>query len=155
MNISAIANTMTTQNTTGAPQSVDYKAFLQLLVAQMKNQDPTAPMESTDYVAQLATFSQVEQSVEINKKLTEMLQASTMAQATGLIGKVVESMDGEISGVVRQVEIYSDGIVAVLDGGEKLAITPGVIIRDADYTPPPGDETPGDDEQPGGDEQAA
>lgn len=153
MNISAIANTMTTQNATGAPQSVDYKAFLQLLVAQMKNQDPTAPMESTDYVAQLATFSQVEQSVEINKKLTEMLQASSMAQATGLIGKVVESMDGKISGVVRQVEIYSDGIVAVLDGGEKLAITPGVIIRDADYTPPPEDGAPDDGEVP--DEQEA
>ena len=35
--------------------TVDYQAFLKLLVAQMKNQDPTSPMESTDYVAQLAT----------------------------------------------------------------------------------------------------
>src|SRR5690606_41340802 len=104
MNISAIANTMTTQNTTGAPQSVDYKAFLQLLVAQMKNQDPTAPMESTDYVAQLATFSQVEQSVELNKKLTAPLQASTIAQATRPNRTVVETQDGQTSGDARQAE---------------------------------------------------
>lgn len=152
MNVSAITGSLNAQNATGTPQSVDYQAFLRLLVAQMKNQDPTAPMDSTDYVAQLATFSQVEQSVQINNKLTEMLQTSSMAQATGLIGKVVESMDGEISGLVRQVEIYSDGIVAVLDSGKKLAITPGVIIRDADYTPPPA-ETPGDEET-GGEEAA-
>ena len=42
---------------------VDYQSFLKLLVAQMKNQDPTDPMDSTQYVAQLAAFSQVEQAV--------------------------------------------------------------------------------------------
>src|SRR3712207_8435764 len=38
--------------------------FLKLLMAQMKNQDPTEPMKSTEYMAQLATFSQVEQRSE-------------------------------------------------------------------------------------------
>lgn len=154
MNISAITSSFGAQNATGSPQSVDYQAFLQLLVAQMKNQDPTSPMDSTDYVAQLATFSQVEQSVQINNKLSEMLQASSMAQATGLIGRFVESMDGEVGGIVRQVEIYSDGIVAVLDNGDKLAITPGVIIRDADYTPPPEDGPPEDDGESGHEQSA-
>ena len=45
---------------------MDYNAFLKLLIAQMKNQDPTEPMTSTQYMAQFATFSQVEQSIKTN-----------------------------------------------------------------------------------------
>ncbi len=129
-------------STVGGPQTVDYETFLKLLVAQMRNQDPTSPMESTDYVAQLATFSQVEQSIQMNKKLDEMMQANSLSQASGLIGKEIESMDGAVKGIVRQVELYTDGIVAVLDNGDKVAMTPGVVIRDPDFTPPPSDDTP-------------
>jgi flagellar basal-body rod modification protein FlgD len=145
MNVSAIANATAaaqTANTT-APQTVDYQSFLKLLVAQMKNQDPTQPMDSTDYVAQLATFSQVEQSVQINSKLENMLQSSSLAQATGLIGKYVEAMDGSIEGVVKHVEIYSDGVMAVLENGGKIQVQAGIIVRDGDYTPPPETENDG------------
>jgi flagellar hook assembly protein FlgD len=56
------ARTATASTTASAP-SVDYGAFLQLLVAQLKNQDPSKPMDSTQYMAQLASFSQVEQTI--------------------------------------------------------------------------------------------
>lgn len=52
-----------------AGSSLDQEAFLQLLITQMKTQDPTKPMESTEYMSQLASFSQVEQSVQLNSKL--------------------------------------------------------------------------------------
>jgi flagellar basal-body rod modification protein FlgD len=97
----------------------------------MKNQDPMSPMESTDYIAQLATFSQVEQSIQMNTKLDSMLQANTLSQATGLIGKEVESMDGTVKGTVTAVELYSDGVVAFLADGQKVAMTPGVVVRNA------------------------
>lgn len=112
-----------------APNMVDYQAFLKLLVSQMKNQDPTNPMDSTDYVAQLATFSQVEQSVQMNKKLDQLLQASSLNQAGGLIGREIEAMDGSVSGRIEAVKVYSDGIIAVLEGGQEVAISPGVVIR--------------------------
>ena len=107
---------------------VDYQSFLRLLVAQMKNQDPTSPMESTDYVAQLATFSQVEQSVQINNRLDQILQASVLSQAGSIIGRTVTTADGEISGTVAEVRMFSDGIIAVLEGGEEVPILPGVRI---------------------------
>ena len=111
------------------PQTtVDYQSFLKLLVAQMKNQDPTNPMDSTQYVAQLAAFSQVEQSVQINAKLDQMLQASALSQADSLIGRTVTSSDGEVSGVVDEVRLISNGIVAVLEGGEEIVMGPGVAI---------------------------
>lgn len=112
-----------------AAPTVDYQSFLKLLVAQMKNQDPTSPMESTDYVAQLATFSQVEQSVQVNAKLDQMLQSSALSQADALIGRSITSADGEITGTVEEVRLMANGIIAVLDGGEEVPITPGVVIK--------------------------
>ena len=130
MNVPSVMNTPQTQNAAAAtPQAVDYQAFLKLLVAEMKNQDPTSPMESTDYIAQLASFSQVEQSVQINSKLDQILQASSFAQAGSLIGREIESHDGEISGTIKEVRLFSDGIIAVLEDGRELPVTPGVVIR--------------------------
>ena len=130
MNVPAIGNTANAaQSATGKAQTVDYQSFLRLLVAQMKNQDPTSPMESTDYVAQLATFSQVEQSVQINSKLDGILQASTFAQAGDLIGREIESADGQVKGTVESVRLYSDGIMARLEDGQELPVWAGVVIR--------------------------
>jgi flagellar basal-body rod modification protein FlgD len=48
------------------------EAFLQLLITQLQNQDPTAPQSNTEFIAQLATFSQLEQLTSINKAVTTM-----------------------------------------------------------------------------------
>ncbi|MDZ5698463.1 flagellar hook assembly protein FlgD [Chelativorans sp. M5D2P16] len=129
MDVSAVNAATQSQNAAGAPQTVDYQSFLRLLVAQMKNQDPTSPMESTDYVAQLATFSQVEQSVQMNAKLEEILAASSLSQASGLVGREITSADGTVTGVVSEVKLYADGVVAKLEGGEEVIVGPGVVIR--------------------------
>lgn len=129
MSIYGVGGTTTsTAYTNATAASVDYQSFLKLLVAEMKNQDPTNPMDSTDYVTQLATFSQVEQSVQMNSKLDQILQASTLSQAGSLIGRTVTSADGTISGKVASVSLYSDGIIAVLESGDKVPMFPGVQI---------------------------
>ncbi|HEX7075299.1 MAG TPA: flagellar hook assembly protein FlgD [Hyphomicrobiaceae bacterium] len=112
-----------------APQTVDYQAFLRLLIEQMKNQDPTNPMDSTDYMAQLASFSQVEQAVRTNAKLDQLLQSSTLSQAGNLIGREITSSDGEITGKVAEVRLVEDGLVAILETGEEVAVGPGIVIR--------------------------
>ena len=128
MAVSPVASSPTPPASTGSAKTVDYQSFLKLLVAQMKNQDPTAPMESTDFVAQLATFSSVEQSVQMNSKLEQLLQASQLAQAGSIIGRTVTSADGEITGKVTEVRLYSDGVIAVLDNGKQVPMLPGVKI---------------------------
>ena len=122
------ATTQTAATTKAAAGSADYNSFLKLLVAEMKNQDPTNPMDATQYVAQLASFSQVEQSVQINSKLDQLLQSSAVDQASSLIGKTVTSPDGTVSGVVKEVKLFSDGIIALLQGGGEVIIQPGVKI---------------------------
>jgi flagellar basal-body rod modification protein FlgD len=126
MNTTQTSNTNTTEQT--SKTAVDYQSFLKLLVAEMKNQDPTNPMDSTQYVAQLAAFSQVEQSVQINSKLDQLLQSSSLAQADALIGRIVTSADGKTTGKVTEVRLLSDGIVAVLEGGKEITMGPGVKI---------------------------
>jgi flagellar basal-body rod modification protein FlgD len=68
-----------TGGTTDAPTTTTQKqdklgseAFLQLLIIQLQNQDPTAPQSNTEFIAQLATFSQLEQLTSINRTMTAM-----------------------------------------------------------------------------------
>lgn len=131
MAVSPVSNVGSASTTSAASKStVDYESFLRLLVAQLKYQDPTQPMDSTQYMAQLASFSQVEQSVQMNSKLDSLLQFSQLSQASNLIGRVVTSGDESVTGTVTEVRLTSDGIVAVLDNGSQLLIGEGVTISD-------------------------
>lgn len=119
-----------TASTTAAKSAtLNYESFLQLLVAQMKNQDPTAPMDAAQQLAQLASFSQVEQTIKTNKNLESLLSRNSISEASAMIGKQVTSADGAVTGVVKEVKLYSDGIIGVLDTGKEIVVGPGVTVR--------------------------
>ena len=124
------STTNTTTATTAANQNtVDYNTFLQLLVTELQNQDPTSPTDPTQYLSQLASFSAVGQSVQTNAKLDTMLTTSALSQADNAIGRTVTSADGSTSGVVSSVAIGSDGTVqATLKNGSTLPLGGGVTI---------------------------
>lgn len=132
MNVSSVSaySSAAAQSTASAASSstLDYNAFLKLLLEQLKNQDPTEPMKSTDYMAQMATFSQVEQTVKTNNKLDALLASSTLTQVDGVIGRTVTSPDGSVSGVVKSVLITTDGAVANLESGKQILLSTGVVI---------------------------
>jgi flagellar basal-body rod modification protein FlgD len=133
MSVPPVGSTSGSSNSNSTSQAaaptLDYNSFLTLLMAEMKNQDPTKPMDSTEYVAQLATFSQVGQAVQTNSKLDQLLQSSALSQAGSIIGHTVTSADGTVSGTVSEVKVLSDGITAVLSNGQELAIGAGVTIQ--------------------------
>jgi flagellar basal-body rod modification protein FlgD len=108
--------------------TLNYDAFLRLLVAQMKNQDPTEPTDSSQYLSQLASFSAVEQAVNTNAKLNEMMTSLALSQADSLIGRTITSGDGSTSGIIKSIQINADGSTAVLDNGQTIALGAGVII---------------------------
>lgn len=112
-----------------AGPNIDYQSFLKLLIAEMKNQDPTKPMDSTEYVAQLATFSQVAQTVQTNSKLDQLLQTSALAQAGNIIGHSITSADGNTTGTVSSVRLTTDGLVAILQNGQEVTMQSGVVIQ--------------------------
>jgi flagellar basal-body rod modification protein FlgD len=94
----------TTTPTTNASQSLTQANFLQLLVTQMTSQDPLNPESDTDFAAQLAQFSSLQETQVMTGNLQTM-------QATGLMGKTVSvtpSTGGSsVSGVVTSVQISS------------------------------------------------
>lgn len=108
--------------------TLGYDDFLKLLLAQMQNQDPLKPIDSTEYVSQLATFSNVEQGVKQNAKLDQILITSNLSQAGNAIGKRVTSGDGEITGIVKSVRIDDSGATALLDNGKEVELSSGVTI---------------------------
>ncbi|MBR0876097.1 flagellar basal-body rod modification protein FlgD [Bradyrhizobium japonicum] len=121
--------TSSTQNT--ATNTVDYNTFLQLLVAEMKNQDPTNPMDTSQYMSQFAQLSTVEQAMQTNSKLDALLSSQSLSQANGLIGKTVSFTDAtgaNFSGKVVSISINSDGSIATLENGTKVAVGPGLTI---------------------------
>lgn len=70
--------------------SSDFEMFLKMLTAQMTNQDPLNPIESSDYAVQLATFSGVEQQVRTNdllQGLASQMGLTSMAQMAGWVGR--------------------------------------------------------------------
>lgn len=109
-------------------KTLDYNAFLQLLLAQMRNQDPTEPVDPTTQMAQLASFSQVEQAIKTNAKLDAMLTSSALAQADGIIGRTITSASGSVSGEAVALTVGADGAVAILSDGSQVPLGAGVKI---------------------------
>jgi flagellar hook assembly protein FlgD len=97
MTISAVASSLlgvsqTTGSTTETTSASD--DFLAILLAQLKNQDPTDPMDTSELTGQLASLSQLEQSVTTNSYLEVLSQysaASTNADAFSCLGKTVST----------------------------------------------------------------
>ncbi len=132
MNVTSATSAATTQSptptTAAPPDSLDYNSFLTLLIAQMKNQDPTKPTDPSQFVAQLASFSSVEQAIKTNSKLDTMMTSLALSQAEGLIGRTLTSSDGSVTGAVAGIHIVSGGAVAILENGKEVPLDAGVTV---------------------------
>lgn len=118
---------------TEANNGLDKDAFLQLLVAQMKYQDPLEPTENTEYISQLATFTQLEETQNMENTLRQ-------SQANDLVGKqvilkVTSSVTGETSYVSGQVDyVIHENNDTYLSVNDKLySIDDLDTVADSDY----------------------
>lgn len=87
-------------NSSAATANVDFENFLQLLTAQLRNQDPLSPLDSTQFVAQLASFSSVEQLVSVNDRLDTIassLVGDAIDRYAPWIGKEAEIADASFN----------------------------------------------------------
>lgn len=101
---------------------LDKDAFLRLLVEQLKNQDPMNPQDSSEFLAQMAQFTIVEQLTNLNEEITEgisrLILSQEMAEASGLLGKQVgiETEDGTVNGLVEKIVVSEEGIKIFVNG---------------------------------------
>jgi flagellar basal-body rod modification protein FlgD len=94
--------------------------FLKLMVAQLQAQNPLEPTNDTEYIAELAQFSQLEQTTNIAQTSSQSAISQQVAQAVGLIGHTVSYIDpttgASAQGKVQNVEIGSTGATLTVEG---------------------------------------
>lgn len=132
MNISPVAGapllSQTTASSDASKASLDYNSFLKLLMAQLKSQDPTDPVDQSQTLAQLASFSNVEQTIKLNDKLNMLIQNSGASEAVQLIGRHIESLSSVASGIVKSIEMTKDGMTAILQDNSRLSLQEGIRV---------------------------
>ncbi len=99
--VSAVTTSGTTASTASGKSILGKDDFMKMMIAQLKNQDPLNPMDGSQYAAQLAQFSSVEQLMNINTTLDtsvnanyQLTQSINNAMAPALIGKEVKLQGG-------------------------------------------------------------
>jgi flagellar basal-body rod modification protein FlgD len=100
--------------------------FLKLMIAQLQAQNPLEPSNGTEYISELAQFSQLEQTTNLAQSSSQSDTAQRVAQAVGLIGHTVSYTDPSTgatqSGAVQSVEIAPEGATLTVEG------TPGIEL---------------------------
>ncbi|MCI7116057.1 MAG: flagellar hook assembly protein FlgD [Treponema porcinum] len=96
-------NKANTVNGRTASQQLGKDDFLKLLITQLSNQDPTNPMEDTQFIAQMAQFSSLEQMTNMNESFNKMAAMINSSQAAATIGRTVDIDIGDTTarGVVE------------------------------------------------------
>ena len=128
-------------STTNDNSSLGKDAFLQILITQLQNQDPTSPMDDREFIAQMAQFSSLEQMQNMTKAMENLLssqQETQLMSYTNFIGKEVkwheltEGLDAnnapitiEGAGVIKELKFAEGEPMFVLEDGKELS--PGNI----------------------------
>lgn len=106
----------------------NFNNFLKLLTTELKNQDPLKPLDPTQTVTQLATFSTVEQAVQTNSLLNKLIESTSSIQSASLIGKTISTDQGKRIGVINSISYANTSPIAILDNGERVALSANMMI---------------------------
>jgi flagellar hook assembly protein FlgD len=111
--------------------------FLNLLVTQLKNQDPTSPMDSTQMTAQLAQFSQLEQMENLSSQFSSVLSTAQKSYANSLVGKTVtynvtdsSGNSSYVSGIVSAVDMQDSSKINLIVGNTNTNTKTTVALDD-------------------------
>ena len=111
MTVNAVDYSLPTETTRVVKKELDKNDFLQLMVAQLQNQDPLEPQSNEEFVAQMAQFTSVE-------TLSELSNSMNFSQATMMIGKqvTINDTDQVITGVVEKAAIVDSKVKIFVNG---------------------------------------
>jgi len=116
----ASAGSSSTGSAASALGDVDLDSFLEVMIAELQNQDPLNPAENSEMLAQIAQLRQIGASDQLSETLSSVLEGQNLATASGLIGKSVSALSDDlenIEGVVDRVSIDVDD-----DGNRALKV---------------------------------
>lgn len=122
MTIAAVAPAATTP----AASSLGLQDFIKVLTTQLTYQDPLKPMDNQEFMAQVAQFTALEQSQQMNERMQQLVDNQAALQSIGLIGRNVEiaTATGRTAGTVTALSLQGDAPVLT------LALPGGAVLED-------------------------
>jgi flagellar basal-body rod modification protein FlgD len=125
--------------------SIQSEDFIKIIFAELTNQDPFEPSDSSAILEQLSSIRSIESDLDLTKRLEALVFENQLASASNLIGKGVSGLsttNGTVTGKVTSVYRSGDQVVLELDSGWYMPIDGVLEITEL------GDEPPTDGEQP-------
>jgi flagellar basal-body rod modification protein FlgD len=107
-------------------QALTPSDFINLMVTELQNQDPTQPESSDQLLSQMSQIGQLQSSDTLQTTLTGLAQQNQIGAASSLIGKAVSGLDASsnsTSGIVSSVNVASTGVTLSLDNGGTLPLS--------------------------------
>src|SRR5580692_7268050 len=104
-----MATPVSAADAVGSQLGINFQSLLQIILTQLTAQDPLKPLDNFQFVSQLAQFSQLQLSDQLNSEVTSLLSAQAAEQAVGLLGRTIDVTTGQtgssttLTGVVQAV----------------------------------------------------
>jgi flagellar basal-body rod modification protein FlgD len=131
MAIGAVTSTANLQN-----NSLNLEDFLKVLTTQLTYQDPLNPVDNQEFMAQLAQFTSLEQTQQLNNKIETLINNQAALQSVGLIGRTVDisSSGGVVTGTVKSLSFAGETpVVSILTAGgatiDSISLSQIVSVR--------------------------
>lgn len=126
MAVDLIGSVASTQSNSIPASALGQDDFLKILLTQLTYQDPLKPLDNQEFIAQMAQFSALEQSRQLNEKMDQLLTAQAANQSFGLIGKRVQfaNTSGQLTdGTVSAVKFTNgQALLSVVGDGQTAAV---------------------------------
>ena len=121
------------QQTSGSDDIFSSESFLQLLAAQIRGQNPIEPLSDTEFVAQMAQFSQLEQTTAMRERMDEIALGGRIADGAALLGRTVDYRVAEsgatLTGVVESLTIGLGGQTTLVVDGVSVPLDAVAVVR--------------------------
>jgi len=140
MTTGALANALSSNTPTGTTSSTSSKKsltandFIQMMITQLQNQDPTEPTKSSDLLAQMSQIGSLQSSTELQSSLKTITLQNSLSSAGAMIGKTVTGKDengADMKGIVTGVKVVDGSLSLNLDSGQSMAMANVLSITQA------------------------
>lgn len=121
--------------TAGDPySSMTSKDFVKVMLSELKHQDPTNPTDTSKIMSELSSLRNIESQMSLQTNLKDLVSQNQIAQAAGMIGKLVSGMDSngnKMAGHVMSIKVVNGNAMLQLDSGQSLDMNNVTTIEQA------------------------
>ncbi len=126
--VSSLLGNKSTTSTSTLPNKMALKAedFINLMVTELKNQDPTKPASNEELLSQMSQIGQLQSSNDLTTSLKTMVLQNSLGSASGMIGKTVAGLNDakeNVTGIVNSVRVEDSNVYLELDNGKTLQMS--------------------------------